>query len=93
MPIDILNESKNQKKPRREKNKSVKNNKPEKKNKEKFNSFFMICITTILGYFLKYLSYLFIFGNIEVREINNIQKAQSIINEGNDDINCSLNYE
>ena len=31
--------------------------------------------------------------NIEVREIHNIQKAQSIINEGNDEINCSLNYE
>ena len=53
----------------------------------------MICITTIIGYFLKYLLNLFIFDEIEVREINDIKKTQRIINEGNDDINCSLNYE
>ena len=93
MPIDILNETKNQKKPKKKKNKSIKKNKPEEKNKNKFNSFFMICITTILGYFLKYLLNLFIFDEIEVREINDIKKTQRIINEGNDDINCSLNYE
>ena len=93
IPVDILNESKSQKKPRRKKKKSIKEVNPDENKKNKFNSFFMICITTIIGYFLKYLSNLFIFDNIEVREINNIQKAQSIINDGNDEINCSLNYE
>ena len=93
MPIDILNEDKIQKMQRRRKKKSIKEVKPEEKNKNKFNSFFLICITTIIGYFLKYLSILFIFDYIEIRENNNIQKIQKIINEGNDDINCSLNYE
>ena len=37
------------------KKKSIKEAKPEKKKKSKFNSFFMVCITTILGYFLKYI--------------------------------------
>ena len=37
------------------KKKSIKKENEEKKNKNKFNSFFMICITTILGYFLKYI--------------------------------------
>jgi len=64
MPKGLINENKNQKKPTKKK-KSIKKEEPEEKNKNKFNSFFMICITTIIGYFLKYLLNIFIFENIE----------------------------
>jgi len=56
----------------------------------------MICITTIIGYFLKYLLNIFIFEYIEGREINYIETTQKIINEGIKDINitkCGLDYE
>ena len=56
----------------------------------------MICITTIIGYFLKYLLNIFIFEYNEGHEINYIETTQKIINEGIKDNNvtrCGLDYE
>ena len=46
--------------------------KQEEKEKNKFNSFFMICITTILGYFLKYVFNLIVAGNHEMEKKENL---------------------
>ena len=46
--------------------------KQEEKEKNKFNSFFMICITTILGYFLKYVFNLIVAGNHEIEKKENL---------------------
>ena len=56
------------------------------KKHSKFDSFFMVCITTIIGYFLKYLT------NIIIAEKNNlkIEKYISLTNCGNDN-NCFQN--
>ena len=92
MPKDLLNENKIQKNFPKKK-KSIKKEEPEEKNKNKFNSFFMICITTIIGYFLKYLLNIFIFEDIEDYEIINIGNIQNNINQGNNEIECGLDYQ
>ena len=46
--------------------------KQQEKEKNKFNSFFMICITTILGYFLKYVFNLIVAGHHEIEKKENI---------------------
>ena len=42
----------------------------EEKRKNKFNSFFTICITTIIGYFLKYVFNLIVVGKHEIEKRN-----------------------
>ena len=58
--------------------KSVKSDEKESKGKNKFDSFFMICLTTIIGYFIKY------FFNLIITERNDNKK-----NEYMDLVGCS----
>ena len=61
-------------------------------NQNKLNSFFMICIITIIGYFLKYILNIFLLEEIEKYERNDMPNLKNIINEGNDKIKCGLDY-
>ena len=52
----------------------------------------MICIITIIIYFLKYILNIFLLEEIEKYERNDMPNLKNIINEGNDKIKCGLDY-
>ena len=90
MPKDILADNKKLKKATKKPIK--KENQKGKDNKNKFDSFFMICITTIIGYFLKYLLNIFLVKEIEKYQSRDMPDLRNIINEGSEDIKCGLDY-
>ena len=67
------------------KKKSIKKENKKKRDKNKFNSFFMICITTILGYFLKYLINITLIGANSKDEKIYMRDIIDIINHNNKD--------
>ena len=60
--------------------------------KKKFNSFFMICVTTISGYFLKYLLNLTIIGASSKLDNFSMQVISVIINQGTG-VKCELDSD
>ena len=52
----------------------------------------MICIITIIGYFLKFILIIFFLEEIEKYESNDMPNIRNIINEGNDKIKNGLDY-
>ena len=62
------------------KKKSIKEDNKKKKKKDSFNSFFMVCITTILGYFLKYIVNISLIGLSSKYHMENMNHINFIIN-------------
>ena len=69
------------------------NSKTKSVKKNKFSSFFTICITTILGYFLKYFLNMIIVGENSLFEKNYIHVIVDLIKHENKDIKCETELE